>query len=183
MLWSRNGCKMKKRTMLITLLFVIIHISGMKTTCIAESITGADLTHGVGQSIEGRYVVSFGYESTMIGYLYLDSGQYTYTSLADAETEAAGCRFFFVRYPDGTYRTEYYGSVRPESVLEMLEDNAILLTVALDAVEAGTSASDPPCTDRTFLIRSDRENAGLYFHSTVSELELWTVEKQWDDLP
>lgn len=174
---------MKRRTLLITCLIVIVHINSMTATCIAEPIAGADLTHEAGRSIEGRYIVSYGYESTMIGYLYLDSGQYTFTPLADADTEAAGCRFFFVTYPDGTYRTEYYGSVRPESVLEMLEDNSILLTVVLDAVEAGTSVSEPPCTDRAFLIRSDREKAGLYFHSTVSELELWTVEKQWDDLP
>ncbi len=135
----------------------------------------------VGQAMEGDYAVYHGGAQEPTGHLSLSGGRYVYRPVAGASQEPAlGQRFFFVRHLEGTYRVEYYGNVASKSVLKALDDHDILLTVFFDAPDAKNHTPDPHSdTDRVFLIRNDKAASRLYFHSTVSEVQNWRVDKPW----
>ena len=141
--------------------------------------------HKVGESIQGTYAVYFGQDLTPIGYLTLSSGQYSFASNTHSaqNVKSTESRFFFISQLKGTYYTEYVGSIKANSVLENLDDNDTLAKILFNEASTETQSRGLPndIVNRTFLIRNNQQGASLYFHSTVSELEFWRIEKSWNN--
>jgi hypothetical protein len=120
----------------------------------------------VGDAIEGTYAVLV--SSELIGELTLQNGKYSFTSIPnspDGEFE-----LFFSDHPEGKYKIDrYYGSISVDSDLMKLEDDEILLKFTFISGDS----------ERGFLVRNDRENKEVYFHSLVSELVIWEIHKSW----
>lgn len=136
----------------------------------------------IGAAIAGTYTVHFGPDLILLGQLNLSEGQYTFTPQTTAVpativTDAAQ-RLFFLRHPQGSYRLEYAGSLTPNHPLVDLADGEILVTIIFDIT--GTASPTPGISiDQAFLIRNDSDTMRLYFHSIVSEIEWWRIEKPW----
>ena len=120
----------------------------------------------VGDTIEGTYAVLV--SSELIGELKLQNGIYSFTSIPnspDGEFE-----LFFSSHPEGNYRIDkYYGSISKDSDLMILEDGEILLILTFTSGD----------TEKGFLLRNDGGNKEIYFHSLVSEFEVWDIHKSW----
>lgn len=81
---------------------------------------------------------------------------------------------FFMNNPNGSYTLDYQDGFTGDTLLEEVEDHSTLVQV--DFV-----ANDSQETE-VFLIRVNKVQRNLYFHSTVSEIELFRVEKRWNNL-
>ena len=170
---------MEKNSTISRLLVLILAGVCVLVACTAKP------NHEVDESVQGTYTVYFGQDSTPIGYLTLSSGQYSFESNTHSaqNVKSAESRFFFISHLKGTYYTEYYGSIKANSVLENLDDNEILAKILFTEASTKTQSRSLPndIVNRTFLIRNNQQDASLYFHSTVSELELWRIEKSWEN--
>ncbi len=164
---------------LLTHLLGFLLVIFLTETCSASS-EETHSSHEIGGAIDGEYSVSFGGDFLLIGHLNLQNGEYEFSPQpgVDEQLSDACSRFFFVQHRQGTYCVEYYGSISFSSVLESLENHEILLTILFDTSAVENHVPDPVLEpDRAFLLRSDLDGSILYFHSTVSEYELWSVEK------
>lgn len=168
------------------IVFISCLLGYLTTTCtLAACTTGALVTthssQEVCRAIEGEYVVYCGEDLVLTGHLNLSNGEYAFTPQVGVDADvlsAANSRFFFIQYQMGTYHVEYYGLIRSDTVLDNLENDEILLTIMFDAAGTENHVPNPVRdTDQVFLIRTDIEGSRLYFHSTVSEFELWCIEK------
>ena len=166
------------------LLYMLVFIvAGASTLGACTGRNGVAPEHGykVGEAVEGTYAVFA--RSTLIGHLSLNSGQYTFTAQKDVviPDEASG-RFFFIKHPEGHFEIEYYGSVDQDVALEDLPDGETLLFISfgIDTDDAHDAASMRyAALDRVFLIKSDKKERTLYFHSIANELQLWDVSRPW----
>lgn len=140
--------------------------------------------HKLGDAIEGKYTVSYYIfqgeglprEWVEIGELLLNNGEYIFTP-AEGITipDEAKERMYFVREPRGNYSIEYLQSFDQNTILENLDFLEILLSIYFgEEINIGGFGVG-------FLIRNNNEGKGLFFHSHVSELELWDVNKSWDE--
>jgi len=149
---------------------------------IAPTLTWEPVSHEVGLTIEGTYTVYI--RSALVGYLNLSGGHYLFEPSSGTERpEGDNGWFFFMIHRRGNYYIEYYGSVDEHSRLEDLEDSAIISyikfgeneTEARDAIIARSHG----VTDRVFLVRNDRRERELFFHSIANEFETWAINKPW----
>lgn len=160
----------------ITFQLLVLALTGI---CALVACT-AKPNHKVGESIQGTYAVHFGKDSALIGYLTLNSGQYSFEPNTPSAKylESADSRFFFISHLQGAYFIEYQGSIDANSILENLDDDEILAMILFN------EASTEPQTrgvNRMFLIRNNQKGESLYFHSMVSELQLWGIGKSWEN--
>lgn len=150
----------------------------MIVSCAEGSTSVSDRKHQVGDSIEGTYTVSA--ESGIIGYLDLSNSKYSFTTAEGTQIpEWLTEHFFFVKNPEGYYSIEYYGSVDQDSLLEDLRQYEILSYVRFDTAAIG-SRKIPSSSRNLFLIRSDKTEKQLYFHSINSEIQMWLLTKPWN---
>ncbi len=132
-------------------------------------------------AFEGRYEVSWVTDATGgviaktgIGELILKKGDYAFNPTANRVIpEDAVKRLPFIEEPGGYYDIEYYGGIGDGEVLSEAGDDDILATVTF-VCEDGETIGD-------LLIRNDNESKGLYLSSTVSEFEIWTIKKGWEE--
>jgi hypothetical protein len=85
-------------------------------------------------------------------------------------------RFLFLTKPQGKYSIQYQPKLTPYTVLENVEDREILVRINFDPEQTDINSSTP---DRVFLIINRKDAKKLRFHSTISEVELWSVTKNW----
>jgi len=165
------------RKILLTLAFATTVIS-----CAGASVVTPSSKHPLGRLIQGTYTVSSG--SEMIGHLNLGNGGYSFTVVEGIQIPPEANRLFFVKYPEGAYSVEYYGSVGPDTLLENLEHRAgraVLTYIRFNSDRAGSLADTTAEAIRyLFVIISDKEEQGLYFASVAAEVQEWTVTKPWD---
>ncbi|MCP4229513.1 MAG: hypothetical protein GY771_05135 [bacterium] len=131
-------------------------------------------------AIEGNYVVSGpDMDHKALGDLKLSNNEYIYTSFPEDGLPAClGFPMLYATEPEGSYTIEYYGDIEPDVQLENLPDNEILLTINFDPEDKYADFEE---RRKKFLIRNDRTNRELYFHSIVSEFEMWRVRKGWEE--
>ena len=82
---------------------------------------------------------------------------------------------YFIRHPNGIYALDYHWSLDQDAILEDLEDLEVLVSIYFgeEMEERGFSVG--------FLIRNNKEGKVLFFHSHVNELEIWDINKSWDE--
>jgi hypothetical protein len=122
----------------------------------------------VGNAIEGIYTVH--HQGMLIGHLNLHNGKYSFTLLDDKVTQETIAQIFFGRYPDGNFNIEFYGSVNQSTRLEDLENDDILLRIRFSTDK----------TNKDFFIRNNKDKKEVYLHSIISEVELWSISKSWE---
>lgn len=131
-------------------------------------------------AIEGNYIVSGPDPShKALGDLKLSNGKYVYTPLpCDITPSALGFPMLYGAETKGEYTIEFFGEIKHGVHLDDLPDNEILLTINFDP-----EGKHPDFEEKRkkFLIRNDRTSRELYFHSIVSEFEVWRVRKGWDE--
>lgn len=131
-------------------------------------------------AIEGSYTVS-GPDPThkALGDLKLSDNKYVFTPLPfDGTPSVYTSPMLFAAEPEGNYTVEYYGDIEPDSRLDNLPDNEILLTINFDPEDEHPDFEDKL---KKYLIRNDRTNRELYFHSIISEFETWRIRKGWEE--
>lgn len=166
---------MKKTSVIILVVFILLSTLVLLLSGVAHKQEGENdamqdekTIRLVGNAIEGTYsvFVSFKY----VGELVIQQGNYS-LSLINISSEI-GAENFFYRYPKGTYEIkEYYGTVTPSSILEDLENNEILLQIVFFSGDG---------VSKSYLIRNDKVNQEVYFHSIINEIQLWEIRKSWD---
>jgi hypothetical protein len=160
----------------------------------------------IGISLEGRYAMYWGdweyykahgsTEKTLIGYLQLQGGSYFFVpekcliNLALSECTKKSSdpreklwldryvkdRFLFLTKPQGKYSIQYEPKFHPYTVLENQEDGEILVRINFDPEKTDINSLTP---DRVFLIRNMKDAKKLRFHSTISEVEWWSIRKYY----
>jgi hypothetical protein len=121
----------------------------------------------VGEVIDGTYDVTI--LPDFFGVLNLRNGRYSF-DLTENEPDQ-GVNFFFYNYPEGSYEIiRYYGQVTQNSILENLDNNEILFRLLFISGD----------TKKVYLIRNDKDNEEIFFHSSGDELEIWKIRKSWD---
>jgi hypothetical protein len=129
--------------------------------------------------IEGNYTV-FGPDEDhkAIGDLKLSDGRYLYTPLpCDVTPSCLGFPMLYGIETEGEYAIEYYGDIARGARVDGLSNNEILLTINFDPENNYPGFEE---NRKKFLIRNDPGNRELYFHSIVSEFEMWRVRKRWE---
>jgi hypothetical protein len=92
-------------------------------------------------------------------------------------------RLFFVKNPEGQYRTKYEPAVYAEILLENLNGFAFLAQIRFSTspdINELTLESAQWLTDRSFYVASDQNSKRLFFHSMVNEFQQWSISKPWD---
>ncbi|MFL7792907.1 MAG: hypothetical protein AB8I69_12260 [Anaerolineae bacterium] len=131
--------------------------------------------HKIGEAIEGTYKFNDG---ALTGYLSLNDGQYLFIPEGDQVPEKIADRFSFVKHPRGSYSMGYSNSFDENTLLEDLTGGRMFARITFES-EVSTGESQPFFA-REFLIMSSKEARLLYFHSSMGEISIWSVTKDWD---
>ncbi|MBU1533966.1 hypothetical protein KKF84_01530 [Myxococcota bacterium] len=112
--------------------------------------------------IKGGYTV---YEKKVdVGYLAIWGNRYAFTASKNLPSGALKKRLPFVRKPKGTMKLVYAKGVSPEAEMKSLTRDRVVARITFNGRDA-------------FEIRVGNKGGRLFFHSTVSELQYWSVEK------
>ncbi|MEG4347828.1 hypothetical protein QUB70_31810 [Microcoleus sp. A003_D6] len=169
-------------------------------------IVSIKLPHIIAISVEGSYAIYYGdweymkthgsTEQTLIGSLHLKGDRYSFLpekcfiNLALSECIQKSSdprekllidryftnRFFFLTKPKGKYTIQYESKFPRYTALENVEDNETLVRINFDPENTDINSLTP---DRVFLIRNMKDAKKLRFHSTISEVEFWSITKHW----
>ncbi len=169
-------------------------------------IVSIKLPHIIAMSVEGSYAIYWGdweymkthgsTEQTLIGYLHLKGDKYSFLpekcfinlSLSECIKKSSDPRekllidryfqnrFLFLTQSQGKYSIQYEPKFHPYMALENLEDGEILLRINFDPENTDINSLTP---DRVFLIRNMKDAKKLRFHSTISEVEWWSIRKYY----
>ena len=170
-------------------------------------IVSIKLPHIIAMSVEGSYAIYWGdweyfkkhgtTEQTLIGYLHLQGDRYSFLpekcfiNLALSECIKKYSdprekllidryftnRFLFLTKPQGKYSIQYEEpTFHRYTTLENVEEAEILLRINFDPENTDINSLTP---DRVFLIRNMKDGKKLRFHSTISEVESWSITKHW----
>jgi hypothetical protein len=153
-----------------------------------ESIKTTKPGHEVYSSIQGEYVVSYitnnvvgeGPQYTVLGYLVLDEGEYSFTAEEGVVIpQDIYKRLFFVRHPAGIFELKFMYLENPDDLLlKNLVDYKVIATIGFDLSKTGGKGIP---IQHAFFIFFDLENKSIYFHGIFNELQFYKVEKHWDD--
>ena len=137
--------------------------------------------HELASAINGTYTVENCIDlsdCTIIGYLTLSEGQYTFVKEKGIDIpEDVANRFCFIQNPNGNYDLTYIKEYKPNDFLENTTDR----DWAVASITFSQSIVNENCRDSSFFIGRSIEYETLYFHSLFSELQTWSVSKSWDD--
>lgn len=122
-------------------------------------------------SFEGSYEVRWSAEGELAGTLTLEEGRYNWVGQPSDMTDP----FHFTVEPEGRY-TVQPGPAPMVGLPSNLDDNAIIATVNFNPENIGFGSLD---RRGLILIRNDAERGVFYFHSVVSEFQLWRIEMAW----
>lgn len=169
-------------------------------------ISSIKLPSIIGISLEGRYAMYSGdceyykahgsMEQTLIGSLQLQGGSYFFVpekcfinlALSECTKKSSDAReklwldqyvkdrFLFLTKSQGKYSIQYEPKIHPYTVLENQEDGEILVRINFDPEQTYINSLTP---DRVFLIRNIKDAKKLRFHSTISEVEWWSIRKYY----
>jgi len=135
----------------------------------------------VKEAIEGVYTFwdnEYLDNPSIVGYLALYSGNYYFTYLNHNElnksSKGIASKFCFTQVNSGKYTLEYRSKIDADALISQYDDNEILATITFDAEKQKNTK-----TSKTFLIRTDKDREHVYFHSIISELQLWNISKAW----
>lgn len=170
-------------------------------------IVSIKLPHIIAMSVEGSYAIYWGdleyfkkhgtTEQTLIGSLHLQGDRYSFLpekcfiNLALSECIKKSSdprekllidryftnRFLFLTKPQGKYSIQYQEpTFHGYTTLENVEEAETLLRINFDPENTDINSLTP---DRVFLIRNMKDAKKLRFHSTISEVEFWSITKHW----
>jgi hypothetical protein len=132
--------------------------------------TGSDMS----TAIDGTYSVRWRTEGDVAGKLTMSEGIYRYEG---QPAPYSGQQFHFVANPRGRYTVKLAAGVsgiQPKS----LSNNDVIATVNFDPDMMTFESTDGR---KVILVRWCADRQTLYFHSVVSELELWRIERSMAD--
>lgn len=153
---------------------LIVVLSGLMYGCRLEE---EPLT--IGKAIEGDYRVEYydhiNEKYIQIGTLNIENGGYVFTPQKGADTSYLVDRFYFINNPEGQYELTDGGLVNGDDIFEESEDLDIITMISFQGYDLSGSHISP--TSRNFFIRYNAKAHSLYFHSIVSEFQMWGVSK------
>ena len=156
-------------TFFVTALLIVTCACGEETPTLSEA--------KVGEAIWGTYTITYAFfESENIGDLALSNNTYLFTpKYKKNKNWDSNIIDFFIENPTGSVDLGYYSSINENTELESLEDskNLIYFTFA--------SANDS-VPQTSFILSNDKYRKQLYFHSVVSDIQLWHITKPWEEM-
>jgi hypothetical protein len=123
--------------------------------------------------VDGAYRVFWDREGSAAGTLSLEEGRYVWSG---APPKVGGRSFHFVDHPDGRYAVQMEVNAEGKRPMD-LPDGARVALINFDPEGVSFESSDARALVE---VRVDAGRRALYFHSVVSELEGWKIERSWE---
>ncbi len=128
------------------------------STCAFQN--GRCLTARASTVVDGAYQVRWQRGGAVAGVLSLQNGTYHWVGRPPARGQRT---FAFVEHPTGRYTVETRAA----------QESADATVAVVDFAQENTAISE---SERRVEVRVDAQRAVRFFHSVVSELELWQIE-------
>lgn len=120
--------------------------------------------------LDGAYQVRWARDGVVAGVLALENGRYHWTGRAPRATETPHT-FVFVQRPHGVYRARMRPDVAGRPLDSLGGGSRTLAQVDFAPDDPGV-----PERERLVEVRLDSTRGVRFLHSTVSELETWSIE-------
>ena len=120
--------------------------------------------------LDGAYQVRWSRDGAVAGVLALENGRYHWTGRAPRDTESSRT-FVFVQRPHGVYRARMHPDVAGRPL-----DSFVGSRTTLAQLDFAPDDPTVPERERLVEVRLDSTRGVRFLHSTVSELETWTIE-------